>query len=64
MLSVLVWFGATLGDSICTVHTAQEGNMSEDFTEGYKVLWGMAIPKARGVPDTTIILGFPPSAEF
>lgn len=38
--------------------------MSEDFTEGYKVLWGMAIPKARGVPYTMIILGFPPFAEF
>lgn len=38
--------------------------MSEDFTEGYKVLWGMAIPKARAVPDIKIILFFPPSAEF
>lgn len=43
---------------------AQEGNTPEGFTEAYKVLWGMAIPKAGAVPDIKIILAFPPSAEF
>lgn len=38
--------------------------MPEDLTEGYKVLWGMAIPKAGAVPDIKIKLAFPPSAKF
>lgn len=38
--------------------------MSEDFPEGYEVLWRMAIPQAGAVPDTKIILVFPASTEF